>query len=57
MFDMDVDADQVYGFLGPNGAGKTTLIRLIIGLLLQEHGTITVLGMDSVRTPGYFRKS
>jgi ABC-2 type transport system ATP-binding protein len=35
---------EVYGLLGPNGAGKTTLIRSLVGLVLAEQGTITVLG-------------
>ena len=35
---------EIYGLLGPNGAGKTTLIRLIVGLLEAQGGTVTVLG-------------
>ncbi|HVH63775.1 MAG TPA: ABC transporter ATP-binding protein [Candidatus Dormibacteraeota bacterium] len=35
---------EIYGLLGPNGAGKTTLIRLIVGLLRAQAGTVTVLG-------------
>jgi ABC-2 type transport system ATP-binding protein len=35
---------EIYGLLGPNGAGKTTLIRLIVGLLQADLGTVTVLG-------------
>ena len=35
---------EIYGLLGPNGAGKTTLIRLIVGLLEANSGTVTVLG-------------
>ena len=35
---------EIYGLLGPNGAGKTTLIRLIVGLLEAQAGTVTVLG-------------
>jgi ABC-type multidrug transport system ATPase subunit len=34
----------IYGFLGPNGAGKTTTLRLLLGLLRLQGGTITVLG-------------
>ena len=34
----------IYGFLGPNGAGKTTTLRLILGLLRKQHGTISVFG-------------
>jgi lantibiotic transport system ATP-binding protein len=33
---------SIYGFLGPNGAGKTTTLRLILGLLKKQHGSITV---------------
>ena len=35
---------EVYGFLGPNGAGKTTVMLLLLGLLVQTGGTITLLG-------------
>ena len=42
--DMDVPRGSVYGFLGPNGAGKTTVIRLLLGLLKPQGGSITVLG-------------
>jgi ABC-2 type transport system ATP-binding protein len=41
-----VPAGSIYGFLGPNGAGKTTTLRLLLGLLRRQHGTIRVLGMD-----------
>lgn len=36
----------VMGLVGPNGAGKTTTIKLILGLLRAQAGTITVFGMD-----------
>jgi ABC-2 type transport system ATP-binding protein len=42
--DMHVPTGSVYGFLGPNGAGKTTTIRLLLGLLKPDGGSITVLG-------------
>ena len=32
----------IYGFLGPNGAGKTTTLRLILGLLKKQTGTINI---------------
>jgi zinc transport system ATP-binding protein len=34
----------IYGLVGPNGGGKTTLLKLLIGLLQPQKGTITVLG-------------
>ena len=40
---MHVPRGALYGFLGPNGAGKTTTIRLLLGLLPPQAGTITVL--------------
>jgi ABC-2 type transport system ATP-binding protein len=34
----------IYGFIGPNGSGKTTTLRMIMRILLQDQGTISVLG-------------
>lgn len=41
---MTVPTGAIYGFLGPNGSGKTTTIRLLLGMMEAEHGTIDVLG-------------
>jgi ABC-2 type transport system ATP-binding protein len=38
---------EIFGFLGPNGAGKTTTIKLIVGLLNQDSGSITIRGFDN----------
>jgi ABC-2 type transport system ATP-binding protein len=35
---------QVVGLLGPNGAGKTTTMRMIMGLIRPDSGTVHVLG-------------
>jgi ABC-type multidrug transport system ATPase subunit len=42
--DLAVPRGAVYGFLGPNGSGKTTTIRMLLGLIAPDSGTITVLG-------------
>ena len=42
----DVKAGEILGFLGPNGAGKTTTIKMILGLLSIDEGTITINGYD-----------
>lgn len=39
---LQVPQGSIYGFLGPNGAGKTTTLRLILGLLRKQEGTIHV---------------
>jgi ABC-2 type transport system ATP-binding protein len=40
----DVESDRVVGFLGPNGAGKTTTIKLILGFLNPDAGSIEIMG-------------
>jgi len=47
--DLEVDSGQVYGFIGPNGAGKSTTIRILLGLLRQDSGAVTLLGGDPWR--------
>ncbi|HEV2887053.1 MAG TPA: ABC transporter ATP-binding protein [Jatrophihabitans sp.] len=41
---LDVEAGGVFGFLGPNGSGKTTTIRLLLGLVRADSGSMRVLG-------------
>jgi len=36
----------VHGFLGPNGAGKSTTIRILLGLVRADAGSVTLLGGD-----------
>lgn len=47
--DLSVPAGSVYGFLGPNGAGKTTTMRLLLGLLRPDEGSVRLLGHDLAR--------
>ena len=42
--DLEVGAGEVVGLLGANGAGKTTLIRLLLGLLVPDGGSVRVFG-------------
>jgi ABC-2 type transport system ATP-binding protein len=43
---LDVEPGTVHGFLGPNGAGKSTTIRVLLGLLRPDAGTVQLLGGD-----------
>jgi ABC-2 type transport system ATP-binding protein len=47
---LEVRPGEIFGFLGPNGAGKTTTIKMIVGLLQPDKGTITVNGFDTQRS-------
>ena len=44
--DLDVKVGEVHGFLGPNGAGKSTTIRVLLGLLRRDSGSVRMLGCD-----------
>ena len=61
---LQVPAGSIYGFLGPNGAGKTTTLKLVLGLLKPQQGSITFWGqpfaphrIDILRKVGSFIES
>ncbi len=41
---LSVPDGDIFGLIGPDGAGKTTLIRLLMGLIKPDAGTIKVFG-------------
>jgi len=41
---LEVPEGQIMGLIGPNGAGKSTTIRILMGLVHQDHGDVQVLG-------------
>jgi ABC-2 type transport system ATP-binding protein len=47
--DLHVRAGEVHGFLGPNGSGKSTAIRVLLGLLRADSGTVRLLDGDPWR--------
>lgn len=47
--DLVVERGTVQGFLGPNGAGKSTTIRVLLGLLRPDSGSVRLLGGDPWR--------
>ncbi|HUO10895.1 MAG TPA: ABC transporter ATP-binding protein [Phycisphaerae bacterium] len=46
---LHVPAGKTYAFIGRNGAGKTTTIRMLMGLLHPDAGSIRVLGLDPAK--------
>jgi ABC-2 type transport system ATP-binding protein len=43
---LNLPEGQIMGLIGPNGAGKSTTIRILMGLVHQERGTVRVLGHE-----------
>ncbi|QDT67189.1 putative ABC transporter ATP-binding protein YxlF [Planctomycetes bacterium MalM25] len=48
---LKVEPGQTYAFLGRNGEGKTTTIRMLLGLLKPDEGSIQVAGCDPATDP------
>lgn len=49
-FDFEVPRGVICGLLGPNGSGKTTSIRMIMGILHPDEGSVSLFGGDPDRT-------
>ncbi len=49
--DLTVYGGEFYALVGPNGAGKTTTLRMVVGLLHPDAGTIKIEGIDAVADP------
>ncbi|CAH0122392.1 MULTISPECIES: ABC transporter ATP-binding protein [unclassified Paenibacillus] len=41
---LQIPEGSVYGFLGPNGAGKSTTIKMLLGLIKPDGGSIAIFG-------------
>jgi lantibiotic transport system ATP-binding protein len=45
---LSVPKGCVYGFMGRNGAGKTTTLKMLLGLIRADQGTIRIAGVDAI---------
>jgi len=52
---LSVKQGEIVGLLGPNGAGKTTCFYMIIGLVSQDGGTISIDQQDITNLPMHGR--
>ena len=43
--DLSIHKGECFGLLGPNGAGKTTTLRMLLGLIAPDAGTVTLLDL------------
>ncbi|MFL6589185.1 MAG: ABC transporter ATP-binding protein [Chthoniobacterales bacterium] len=44
---LEVAPGQIYGLLGPNGSGKSTTLKIILGLVTADQGTVKIFGRAS----------
>ncbi|MFZ0887184.1 MAG: ATP-binding cassette domain-containing protein [Candidatus Binataceae bacterium] len=53
----EVAPGRIFGLLGPNGAGKTSALRMMLGIMLADSGTVRMfgeeLGRRNLRRAGY----
>jgi ABC-2 type transport system ATP-binding protein len=45
--DVTLEPGTITGFLGPNGAGKSTTLRMLVGLITPDAGSVTIFGRPS----------
>ena len=42
---------EIFGLLGPNGSGKSTTLKMLLGLVTPDAGSVNVLGLDVLKQP------
>jgi ABC-2 type transport system ATP-binding protein len=48
---LTIEQGEIFGLLGPNGSGKSTTLKLLLGLIQPEEGSVQVLGLDAKQNP------
>ena len=43
---ISIQQGSTFGLIGPNGAGKSTTIKMLMGLISPDAGTVRILGRD-----------
>jgi len=51
MVDLNIKKGEIFGLLGPNGSGKSTTLKMLIGLVQPNSGSVNVLGIDVQNDP------
>jgi len=54
--DLNITKGGIFAILGPNGSGKTTLIKCILGMVIPNKGTISILDKNITQNPSYRHK-
>jgi len=45
-FNLEIYSGEIFGLVGPNGAGKTTALKIIVGLLRMDKGSVRIKEYD-----------
>jgi len=48
---LNIPQGEIFGLLGPNGSGKSTTLKMLLGLVQPEEGSVGVLGLDAKKDP------
>jgi len=48
---LNVAPGEIHGLLGPNGSGKSTTMKMVMGIVKPDHGSISLAGIDVLRQP------
>jgi ABC-2 type transport system ATP-binding protein len=54
--DLTIKTGEIFGLLGPNGSGKSTTMKMLLGLVQPDSGSVTVLGIDVQKDPVSVKK-
>jgi ABC-2 type transport system ATP-binding protein len=49
--DLAIKKGEIFGLLGPNGSGKSTTLKMLIGLVQPDSGSVNVLGAEVQKDP------
>jgi len=49
--DLNIKPGEIFGLLGPNGSGKSTTLKMLLGLVQPDSGSVNVLGIDVQKDP------
>jgi ABC-2 type transport system ATP-binding protein len=44
--DLEVKKGEIFGLLGPNGSGKSTILKMMLGLVKPDSGSVNILGIN-----------
>lgn len=48
---LNIDEGEILAIMGPNGSGKTTLMKILMGLIVPQEGTVSIYGTDAMKDP------